>query len=227
MILADGSPSFSSLFSYISANWGGDDGVLHRLLQHLAYSAEALGLAALIALPFGLLTGHTGRGGTLLSLLSNASRALPTLGVLTIFAVLIGVGLGAALIPLILIAVPALLVNTHVGIRNVDGRLVDAAKGMGLSPWQVLGRVEVPVALPLIVLGLRTAALQVVSTATIAAYVGLGGLGRFIIDGQATRNFAELGAGALTVAVFAIVIEATFLILQRFLVSPGIRQSSR
>jgi len=226
VILADGNASFSSLFAYIGAHWSGSDGVLHRLIQHLGYSAEALGLAALIALPFGLLTGHTGRGGTVLGLLSNASRALPTLGVLTIFAVLIGVGLGAALIPLILIAVPSLLVNTHVGIRNVDGRLVDAARGMGLTPSQVLRRVEIPVALPLIILGLRIAALQVVSTATIAAYVGLGGLGRFIIDGQAARNLAELGAGALTVAVFAIVIEAAFLVAQHFLVSPGIRRSA-
>lgn len=224
---ASGGTSFLDLFSYIGAHWGGSDGLLHRLVQHLGYSVEALLLSALIALPLGLLTGHTGRGATVLTLLSNASRALPTLGVLTVFAVLIGVGLDAAIIPLIFIAIPSILVNTYVGVRNVDRALVDAARGMGLRPGQVLWKVEVPVALPLIVLGFRTAALQVVSTATIAAYVGLGGLGRFIIDGQAQRNFAELGAGAVAVAAFAIVTEAVFLAGQRLLVSPGVRRAVR
>lgn len=222
---ATGGTSVVNLFSYMGSHWGGPDGLLHRLIQHLGYSAEALALSALIALPVGLLTGHTGRGATVLTLLSNASRALPTLGLLVMFAVLIGVGLDAAIIPLVFIAIPSILVNTYVGVRNVDRSLVDAARGMGLTGPQVLWRVEVPVALPLIVLGFRTAALQVVSTATIAAYVGLGGLGRLIIDGQASRDFAELGAGAVAVAVFAVVTEAVFLAGQRLLVSPGVRRA--
>ncbi len=227
MIASSGGTSFVDLFSYMGSHWGGSEGLLHRLVQHFGYSVEALLLSALVALPLGLFTGHTGRGATVLTLLSNASRALPTLGLLTIFAVLIGVGLDAAIVPLVFIAVPSILVNTYVGVRNVDRSLVDAARGMGLKPGQVLWRVEVPVALPLIVLGFRTAALQVVSTATIAAYIGLGGLGRFIIDGQAQRNFAELGAGAVAVAIFAIATEAVFLAGQRLLVSPGVRRTVR
>lgn len=228
-LVAAGETSVSGVFSYLTtaANWTGTQGLPHRLVQHLGYSVETLVLAAVIALPLGLFTGHTGRGGSVISLLANASRALPTLGLLTIFAIVIGVGLEAAVIPLVVLAIPSILVNTHVGVRGVDPSLVDAARGMGLTGRQVLWRVEFPVALPLVVLGLRTAALQVVSTATIAAYVGLGGLGRYIIDGQATHNFAELAAGALVVAVFAIVTEAVFLLGQRLLVSPGIRQGRR
>lgn len=225
MIVAAGT-SFSGLFSFLTtaANWQGTGGLLHRLLQHLGYSAETLALSVLIALPLGLLTGHTGRGGNLVSLLSNASRALPTLGLLILFAILIGVGINAAIIPLVFLAISSILVNTHVGISSVDRTVVDAARGMGLTGWQALWRVEFPVALPLVILGVRTAALQVVSTATIAADVGLGGLGRLIIDGQATHDYAALGAGALVVAVFAIVVEGLFLLGQYLVVSPGIRR---
>jgi osmoprotectant transport system permease protein len=224
VIVAAASTSLSGMWSYMTGHWSGADGLGDRLVQHLGYSALALGIAAAIAVPLGLYSGHTRRGGSVLGLISNASRALPTLGLLTIFAILIGVGLEAAIIPLVFIAVPAILVNTYVGIAGVDRELVDAATGMGLTPWQVLAKVEMPVALPIMVLGLRTAALQVVSTATIAAYVGLGGLGRFIIDGEAVRNFAELGAGALAVAIFAILTEALFLAGQRLVVSPGLRR---
>jgi len=228
-MMAAAGTSASDLFSYLTtaSNWHGSSGIPDRLLQHLGYSAEALIIAGAIALPLGLFSGHTGRGGAFLSMISNATRALPTLGLLVLFAILIGVGLQAALIPLVLLAVPAILVNTYVGVRDVDRSVVDAARGTGMNGWQVLLKVELPVALPLIFLGLRLAAIQVVSTATIAAYVGLGGLGRFIIDGQASRNFAELGAGALLVCVFAIIIEAFFLICQRILVSPGVRTRTR
>jgi osmoprotectant transport system permease protein len=228
-MMAAAGTSASDLFSYLttSSNWRGSSGIADRFLQHLGYSAEALLIAGAIALPLGLLSGHTGRGGAVLSMVGNATRALPTLGLLTIFAIIIGVGLEAALIPLIVLAVPSMLVNTYVGIRDVDRSVVDAARGTGMHGWQVLFRVELPVALPLVFLGLRLAAIQVVSTATIAAYVGLGGLGRYIIDGQASHNFAELGAGALLVCVFAIVIEAFFLICQRILVSPGVRARTR
>jgi osmoprotectant transport system permease protein len=219
----------STIFSYLStaANWEGPSGFLHRLAQHLGYSGLTLGIAVLVALPLGLLTGHTKRGGASLTLVSNASRALPTLGLLIIFAIIIGVGLEAAIIPLLLLAIPPILVNTDLGIRSVDATVVDAAKGMGMSTGAVLARVEVPLALPLIILGLRTAALQVVATATIAAYVGLGGLGRYIIDGEASANFTELGAGAVVVAGFAIVTEGLFQLAQRVIVSPGVRQHSR
>lgn len=219
------STSVGGIFSYLdtAANWSGSSGFLHRLVQHLGYSGATILIAVCVAVPLGLVTGHTRRGGALLTIVSNTTRALPTLGLLTIFAVTIGVGLEAAVVPLLLLAIPAILVNTDVGISSVDPTLVDAAYGMGLSSFQVLWQVEIPIALPLIILGLRTAALQVVSTATIAAYVGLGGLGRFIIDGQSSGDFAELGAGAVVVAVFAITTEGLFFLAQRVLVSPGVR----
>lgn len=221
--------SFSDLGSWLTtaSHWSGPGGIGHRLFEHLGYSAEALLIAIAIGLPLGLLTGHTRRGGSVLSTVSNGGRALPTLGLLTLFAIVIGVGLSAALIPLVILAIPPILVNTDAGVRGVDRTLTDAARGMGLRPHQVLFRVEVPVAVPLIVLGLRTAALQIISTATIAAYVGLGGLGRFIIDGEASRDYAQLGAGAVVVALFAIVTEGMFLIAQHFVISPGLRSSSR
>jgi osmoprotectant transport system permease protein len=228
-VIATADTSFGGVFSYLttSANWYGPSGIAVRILQHLEYSVETLLIAVVIGLPLGLLAGHTGRGATLMSMLSNASRALPTLGLLILLAFLIGVGLKAAVIPLVFLAVPSILVNTYVGVQGVDRSLVDAACGMGLRPLQVLWRVEIPVALPLIVLGLRTAALQVVATATVAAEVGLGGLGRYIIDGNASQNFAELGAGAVLVALFAIVTEAVFLAGQRVVVSPGVRARTR
>lgn len=218
--------SLGGLWSYLTGHLGGGSGVFDRIGQHAAYSAEALAIAVVVAAPLGLWSGHTGRGGAALSLISNASRALPTLGLLVLFAILIGVGLQAAIIPLVFIAIPSILVNTNVAVRGVDRDVVDAAAGMGLTPWQVLWRVEVPVGLPIIVLGLRTAAIQVVSTATIAAEVGVGGLGRFIIDGDAVRNFAELGMGAVVVAGFAIVTEILFLAAARLATSPGVRRAT-
>lgn len=228
-MIAASNTSFNGTFSYLTtaANWEGSSGILHRLVQHLGYSAEAVAISVLVALPLGLLTGHTKRASNVVTLLSDASRALPTLGLLVLFALLIKVGLEAAIIPLVLLAIPSVLVNADVGIRSADPALVDAARGMGLTPLQVLFRVEIPVALPLIALGLRTAALQVVATATIAAYVGLGGLGRYIIDGLASRNNAEVGAGAVVVILFAIATEALFLLGQYLLVSPGVRQRTR
>jgi osmoprotectant transport system permease protein len=228
MILASPS-STSSIYSYLStaANWEGPDGFLHRLYQHLGYSGLTVAIAVLVALPLGMITGHTRHGATSLTLISNASRALPTLGLLIIFAIVIGVGLEAAIIPLLLLAIPPILVNTDLGIRGVDATVVDGAYGMGMTSFEVLMRVELPLGLPLIILGLRTAALQVVATATIAAYVGLGGLGRYIIDGEANANFTELGAGAVVVALLAIVTEAVFQLSKRFIVSPGVRQNAR
>jgi osmoprotectant transport system permease protein len=218
--------SVSSIFSYLStaANWEGPGGFLHRLFQHLGYSGLTLALAVVVALPLGMFIGHTRRGGNSLTLISDASRALPTLGLLIVFAMVIGVGLEAAIIPLLFLAIPSILVNTDLGIRSVDATVVDAAHGMGMRPFAVLLKVEVPLALPLIILGLRTATLQVVATATIAAYVGLGGLGRYIIDGEASANFTELGAGAVVVACLAIATEGVFQLAQRFIVSPGVRQ---
>ncbi|MER5645590.1 ABC transporter permease [Streptosporangium sp. NPDC002524] len=207
------------------ANWSGPDGIPNRLLEHLEFAGLSLLLAMLIALPLGLLIGHTGRGATLVILTANAARALPTLGLLVLIVLFMGVGtILPVLIPLVALAVPPILVNTYEGIRGVDPDLRDAAYGMGLRGGQVLGRVLVPVALPLILLGLRLAAIQVVATATVAAYVGLGGLGRFIIDGLATKNFPSTIGGAVLVALLALLVQLGFTLVQRVTVSPGVSE---
>lgn len=209
-------------------NWSGPDGIPVRLLEHLEFAGLSLLLAMLIALPLGLLIGHTGRGALLVISLANAARALPTLGLLVLIVLFMGVGtILPVLIPLVALAVPPILVNTYEGIRGVDPDLRDAAYGMGLHGGQVLGRVLVPVALPLILLGLRLAAIQVVATATVAAYVGLGGLGRFIIDGLATKNFPSTIGGAVLVALLALLVQFGFTLIQRVTVSPGVSERQR
>jgi osmoprotectant transport system permease protein len=203
--------------------WHGGDGIPARLLEHLSYSGLSLAFAAAIALPLGLLTGHTGRGGLVVINSANAARALPTVGLLTLVVITIGIGLAPVLVALVALAIPPILVNTYEGVRNVDADVRDAASGMGMTGWQVLTRVEVPVALPLILLGLRIAAIQVVSTATIAAFVSLGGLGRFIFDGLASRDYEMVVGGAVLVALLAVVTELAFLLAARTVVSKGVR----
>ncbi|WP_326825331.1 ABC transporter permease [Streptosporangium sp. NBC_01639] len=208
-----------------SANWSGPDGIPTRLLEHLEFSGLSLLLAMLIALPLGLWIGHTGKGALFAILSANAARALPTLGLLVLIVLLMGVGtIIPVLIPLVALAIPPILVNTYEGIRGVDPDLRDAAYGMGLRGGQVLGRVLVPVALPLILLGLRIAAIQVVSTAAVAAYVGLGGFGRYIVDGLATKDFPRTIGGAVLVALLALIVQLGFGLVQRFTVSAGVSQ---
>lgn len=210
------------------ANWSGPAAIPHRLLEHLAYSLAALALAALIGIPLGLLIGHTGRGGLIVVLSANLARALPTLGLLVLLVLILGTAsVWPVLIPLVALAVPPILVNTFEGVRGVDPDLRDAAYGMGLRGPQVLGRVLVPVALPLILLGLRLAAVQTVATAAVAAYVGLGGLGRYIIDGLATRDYAQVVGGSLLIVLFALAAQAVFTVVQRLTVSPGVSRRTR
>ncbi|WP_283134085.1 ABC transporter permease [Rhizohabitans arisaemae] len=205
-------------------NWSGPYGIPQRVLEHLEFSGLALLLAALIALPVGMLVGYTGRGAVIAVVSANAARALPTLGLVVLVVLLFGVGTTApVLIPLVALAVPPILVNTYEGVRGADADLQDAAVGMGMTGPQVLFRVCVPVAMPLILLGMRTAAVQVVATATVAAFVGLGGLGRFIIDGLQTRDFSSTVGGAVLVAVLALAVQGAFVAAQRLLVSPGVR----
>ncbi|GII61903.1 ABC transporter permease [Sphaerisporangium krabiense] len=205
------------------ANWSGPSGIPVRLLEHVEFSVAAFVLALVVAIPLGLLAGHTGRGGVLVVGAANAARALPTLGLVVLIVLLVGVGTTwPVLVPLVALAIPPILVNTYEGVRGVDADLRDAAYGMGLRGGQVLVKVAVPVALPLILLGLRLAAIQVVATATVAAYVGLGGLGRFIIDGLATKDFPSAIGGAVLVAGLALIVQLAFSLLQRVAVSPGV-----
>ncbi|NEY36158.1 ABC transporter permease subunit [Streptomyces sp. PRKS01-65] len=215
---------FVSDFFGDSAHWHGYDGIPHRLLEHVQYSLLALALAAAIGLPVGLVTGHTGRGGNALALLATAARALPSFGLLVLMAVLLGIGLVPVMIPLVVLAVPPILVTTYEAVRSVDPSPVDAARGMGMRETRILFQVEMPVALPLILSGLRSAAVQIVSTATIAAYVSLGGLGRYIVDGLYQRDYEKVVGGATLVAVLALVTLAVFWAVGRLVVSPGVRR---
>lgn len=208
------------------ANWSGNSGIPIRFLEHVQYSALALLIAAVIAIPVGLLTGHTGRGGFAAVSVANFARALPTIGVLFVVVVLAGINLIPVMVALVALAVPPILVNTHEGVRGVDPQLKDAAVGMGMRGTEVLRRLELPVAMPLILLGLRTAAIQVISTATIAAYVGVGGLGRFLVDGQSQGrgNFAMIAGGSVLVVVLAILVTVLFAVVRRFALAPGLRR---
>ncbi|MFF5156668.1 ABC transporter permease [Streptomyces sp. NPDC000348] len=216
--------TFVDAFFSDSAHWHGYDGIPQRFREHLQYSVLALAAAAAIGLPVGLLTGHTGRGGNALAFLANAARALPSFGLLVLAVLLIGFGLLPVMIPLVVLAVPPILVTTYEAVRSVDPAPVDAARGMGMHESRVLFQVEVPVALPLILSGLRSAAIQIVSTATIAAYVSLGGLGRYIIDGLYQRDYEKVVGGATLVAVLALLTLVVFWAAGRLVVSPGVRR---
>ncbi|WP_329430521.1 ABC transporter permease [Streptomyces anthocyanicus] len=215
---------FVNAFFSDSAHWHGYDGIPTRLLEHVQYTLMALGLAAAIGLPVGLLTGHTGRGGNAVAFVATAARALPSFGLLVLIAVVVGIGLLPVMVPLVVLAVPPILVTTYEAVRSVDPSPVDAARGMGMHESGILFRVELPVALPLVLSGLRSAAIQVVSTATIAAYVSLGGIGRYIIDGLYQRDYEKVIGGATLVAVLALVTLALFWAAGRFAVSPGVRR---
>jgi osmoprotectant transport system permease protein len=210
-----------------SQQWHGSDGIPTRVLQHLGYTGLSLLVAALIAVPLGVLIGHTGRGRFLVVNLANVWRAIPTLGLLIMMVVLLGFSTLTWLIPLVVLAIPPILVNSYEGVAGVDADLKDAALGMGMTPWQVLRKVEVPLASPLIVLGLRTAAIFVVATATIAAEIALGGLGRYIIDGLAANDYAEVAGGALVVVLLALAVQVIFVGLRRLIVPAGLRAQAR
>lgn len=213
------------LFS--SETWAGsaeNPGIAQRLVEHLGYTALTLLIALVIALPLGAWIGHSGRGGFLVVGIANALRALPTLGLLVLLFLAVGLGLLGPLIALVILAVPPLLAGTYSGVANVDSSIVDAAEGMGMRGSEVLFKVELPNALPLIIGGVRSALLQVISTATIAAYVGLGGLGRFILDGLSQRDFPQMIGGSILVALLAIVADLVLGGLQKLIVSPGLQE---
>ena len=199
------------------AHWSGQDGVPHRLLVHLGISAASVGLAALVALPPAVLLGHArSRWGNVLVAVSNATRALPVFGVLIILAsTSLGLSTRSTVLALTLFAIPPLLSNAFLGVHDVDTDVVEAARGNGMSGLQVLRSVELPLALPLIAAGFRTSAVQVVATATLAAYVGGGGLGQFINEGFARGDQTETAAGGVLVALLALLVEVVLALLQR------------
>lgn len=201
------------------ANWSGDGGAAHRLTEHLYVSGIALAAACLIALPVALYLGHVGKGGALAVNLSNVGRAVPVFAVLALFMMtpLRNSGYLPTVIALVLFAVPPLLTNAYIGMKEVDRSVLEAARGMGMSGVQLFLRVEFPLAYPMIMTGLRSAAVQVIATASIAAMVGLGGLGRIITAGFNTYDTAQVFAGAVLVALLALVVEGALVALDRLL----------
>jgi osmoprotectant transport system permease protein len=205
------------------ARWTGSDGIPNRLVEHVQLSGVVVIVALAIALPVGMYIGHTGRGAIIAIGAANLGRAVPSYALLLMFFPLFGLGFGTAFPALVLLAIPPVLTNTYVGLRDVDRDTVEAARGMGMTEWQVLRSVELPIALPVIVAGARTAAVQVVATATLAALVAGGGLGRYIVDGFALQDDGRLLGGAILVALLALATERLFTLVERRLVSPGLR----
>ncbi|MBF6322039.1 ABC transporter permease [Nocardia cyriacigeorgica] len=219
---------FLDAWSYFTdgANWGGPTGIERRVSEHLWYSFLAVALSAVIAVPAGLVIGHSRRGSALVVGFANAMRALPTLGLLTFMVLLLGLGLIPPLLALITVGIPPLLAGAYAGVANVADDVVDASRAMGMTERQILLRVEVPNALPILLTGLRGATLQVVATATIAAYVNLGGLGRYIFDGIGLYRYDRVLVGAVLVALLAMVLDG-LLAFAAWATTPGTHRLRR
>jgi osmoprotectant transport system permease protein len=207
------------------AHWQGTFGVPNRLEEHVLMSLAATGAAAVVALPIGLTLGHFGRGGAIAINISNVGRALPSFAILVLAVQIVGIGPAPAFLALVALAIPPMVTNSFVGMRDVNPELRDAARGLGMSDLRVLLRVELPNALPVVMAGVRTAGVQVVATATLAALVGWGGLGRFIIDGFSQLDYVQVFAGALLVVALSAAAELLLALLQRLLTPAGLRSA--
>jgi len=208
------------------ANWQGSTGVPARVAEHVLYSVIAIIVSIAVALPIGIFIGHTGRGGAVVINVLNSARAVPTFGIILLTVLVAGIGLLPVVVALVALASPPIVTNTYAGIRSVDPKIREAAEGMGMVGWQVIRRVEIPVALPIIMAGIRTSAVQIVATATFAAIVGLGGLGRYIIDGLAQQDLTQVLAGAILVAALSLLTEFALSLLQSAVVSDGLQAQS-
>ena len=209
-------------------HWVGSDGIPTRIGEHLLLSGLATLVAVVLALPLGVYFGHTGRGGFFAVNVANLGRALPSMALLALalpiaFSLKLGLGFWPTFLALVPLGIPPVLTNSFVGVREVDRDVVEAARGMGFREVQVLSRVELPIALPIILAGVRNAAVAIVATATLGALVAGGGLGRYIVDGLARQEYERLFVGALLVALLAIATEVAFGIAERVLVSAGVR----
>jgi osmoprotectant transport system permease protein len=207
-------------------NWWGPGGIAEAVREHLWYSLLALLGAAAIGFPVGLWIGHTGRGRFLAANLTGLWRAIPTVGVVGLLFTWRPLTLWPVLVALIVLAVPPIVLNTAAGIEGIPPEVRDSAEGMGLTGWQTLWQVEVPNALPMITAGVRSAANQVIATATIAGFVGLGTLGVFIFSGSGTRRYDVVAGASIAVIALVLLVEAGFALLQRVVVSPGVRAPS-
>lgn len=219
-----GNPFVDSL-SWLTdpTHWSGPGGIPMRTLEHLGYTALGVIVAALLAVPVGLYVGHTGRFKGLAVAAAGAARALPTLGLVTLFALLVGIGLTAPLLSFVVLAIPSLLAGAYSAVESADPATVDAARAQGMTERQILTRVEIPLGMPLLVGGVRGATVQVVATAMLAAYVGNGGLGRYIFQGLGSQNYPQMIAGSLLVIALALVLDLALLLAQRVATPRGVR----
>lgn len=209
-------------------NWTNPGGILDRLWEHLFVSAAAVGLACLLAWPLGLWLGHRGRGGGGIVVLSNLTLAVPTVALLTILPLTpIGFGKPAVVLALTVFGIPPLLANAYLGVREVDPQVREAAQGMGMSGGQLLRRVELPLAVPYLATGFRTAAVQVVATATLASFVNGGGLGQIIAAGFGVQSDGQILAGGALVALLALLVERVLSLVERVATPPPLRRARR
>lgn len=208
-------------------SWPGPDGIETRLTQHALYVAAGVGAAAIVAVPLGLFVGHTGRGRNLVVTVTGVARALPTFGLLLFAVLLFGLHLAPVIAVLVVLAIPPILAGTYAGVETVGRSAVDGARGSGFSESQIVRRVELPLAMPLIVGGLRSATLQAIATATIAGYVAQGALGRYLIEGLARHEYATAVVGALLVAGLALVCDAVLTIVQTLTTPYGVTRTVR
>ena len=204
-------------------HWTGAAGLGALTAQHVGYSLLGVGLSAIVGVPLGWWVGHTGRGRGPAVAVSGAVRALPTLGLITLFGLVLGIGLRAPLLALVILALPSVLAGAYTGIEAADHVAVDGARASGMSEAQVLTRVEIPLGAPQLVGGLRSASLQVIATATLAAYTGAGGLGSLMFLGLKTQEYTMMLVASLLVVVLALVSEAVFSTVQRAVAPAGTR----
>jgi osmoprotectant transport system permease protein len=231
---------FGSVWEWLGQNehWHGDEGVPNRLIEHLQISFISLVVAVAFALPLGLILGHYKRGGFAATNLANLGRAIPAISILLLAVLVFGIGdppeyltsIGVVSIPafiaLVALAIPPVLTNTYVGVVGLDPEVREAATGMGMNGGEQLRRIELPLATPYIMTGIRTSAVAVIATATLLAYVGGGGLGRFIIDGAAiSYDDPRIFVGALFVALLSILVEVALAFVQRLVVPPPLRRA--
>jgi len=219
---------FSDTFAWLAdpLHWSGSAGIPARLGEHLQYTGLVMLIATAIAVPIGLYVGHTGRGRVAIVALAGALRALPTLGLLTLFVLLAGIGLMPPVWALVILTVPPLLAGTYAGISSVDRNVVDAARAMGMTELQVLFRAELPNALAVMFGGFRTGVLQVVATVSVVAYINLGGLGRYLFDGLVLSDFPQMLGGSLLIAALAIGVDLVLALIQRLFLSSGASKQS-
>jgi len=217
---------FSEAMAWLFApeRYTGADALQIRIGEHLFYTFVSVLIAAAIAIPLGYFIGHTGRGREIAIGVSGAARAIPSFGLILLLVLLIGVTQKplAAFVAFVLLGIPSVLAGAYSGLEAIDRRVIDSARAVGMTEWQILWKVEIPLGLPLLIGGLRSATLQIVATVTLAAYIGLGGLGGYIIAGLALRRFDQMLGAALVIVALALVLDGLFALIERFVTPRGV-----